>query len=57
MLKLLPHCGLLVGLIVFLNIFWHTKWEMSFLEYLYLIVFPNKVVSELSRLKFFFSVC
>ena len=36
-----------------LNIFWHTKRERSILESLYLIVFPNKVVSELGCLEFF----
>ena len=45
--------GFVVGSIVCLTYFWHTKRAMSFLEQLHLVVFPNKVVSELGCLEFF----
>ena len=47
---------LLRWLICLLNLFWHIKREMSFLDSLYLVVFPNKGVSELGCLGFF-SMC
>ena len=43
-----------VWLVCLLNLFWHTKREMPFLESLYLVVFPNKVISKLGCSKFFF---
>ena len=45
--------GFVVGSIVCCTYFWHTNRKMSFLEQLHLIVFPNKVVSELGCLEFF----
>ena len=45
--------GFVDVLICLLNLFWHTKRERPFLESLYSVVFPNKVVSELGCLEFF----